>query len=339
MAIRVYLFLTLLLLGVAYSDVCNQCYECDDSDPNYDEVTRVCCACAPSTSSPTTTTTSAPSESGDTAAPTSSTTEEPATTEPYSCAHWTSSRGIFGVAGGYPLNVCYAKWGGATETSESYIYKCSDDHSTVEWWKWIGTTECDDDIATAVKLPFSFDPSLYPEDDYNCAGDPCDYYIIEDGTAHPDQTCPYDVGTEYTSGENDYATWEHKLVLQGCQTFDGLTSTYAKCNEDDGISIFKYSDPYCRGTAVATTFLDGTLQCNYGTGTSVYCFDEEDPDMNMTDASTTTADPDKTPSPVDPQLCSWGNCDDPKPSTSGRYKPSQFIGVCIIFMVAIWFKL
>ena len=52
----------------------------------------------------------------------------------------------------------------------------------------------------AQKLPFTFDPSLYDEDIFSCEGDPCAYYIIQDGTAHPDKRCPYDDGILHTSG-------------------------------------------------------------------------------------------------------------------------------------------
>lgn len=353
MAVKVFLLLA-LLLKLAIGDVCNECFECDAGDAGYDPTIKVCCDCGPddTTKTPTMTpseSTGAPSVTpqGSTRTPTDATgAPTPSTTvEPVSCAHWTSSRAdMFGGTGGAPLNVCIAKWGGSQQSSESFMYKCSDDHKTILYWKWLQTTECDEgDTSTATALPFVFDPDL-DTDSYNCAGDPCDYYIIEDGTSHPDQTCPYDIGIEYNTGKNDYATWEHKLVLQGCQTFNGLTSQYAKCNEDDGISVYQYTDPYCQGTSVKSNY-GATLQCNYGTGTSVYCFDDrttEEPESTIL----TTRDPDDT-SPTDdpddmtsteekhPQHCSWGNC----PSSGGRYKPSQFIAVCMIFMVGIWFKL
>ena len=76
---------------------------------------------------------------------------------------------------------------------------------------WTGTSDCNEGgTATTgpVKLPFVFKPSLYPDTDlFNCADTPCPYFIIEDGTAHPTQTCPYDVGKLYGQGEEDYATW------------------------------------------------------------------------------------------------------------------------------------
>merc|ERR1712129_292920 len=134
-----------------------------------------------------------------------------------------------------------------------------------------------------------FDPVLYPDTDlFNCAPTPCPYFIIEDATAHPTQTCPYDVGKNYLAGEDDYATWHLKLLLQGCQTFDGLTSIKATCSSSGGISLLNYANPTCgAGGLVASPnlFNGGTIECNYGTGRSVYCFDN---DLDDTTTTTTT---------------------------------------------------
>lgn len=169
-------------------------------------------------------------------------------------------------------------------------------------------------------------------------------------------------------GENDYATWSHQLILQGCQSFNGLTSQYAKCSEDNGIEVFHFANPYCDGSVAYTTaaFDKGTIECNYGTGRAVYCFDDiDEPDTTDVDESATTdADTDNTAStnfdsadPSDtavtdpndtastdsdddemsstasnPQLCGFGKC-----SSGQRFKPG-FIGICIV-SIMIWFRL
>ena len=129
------------------------------------------------------------------------------------------------------------------------------------------------------------------------------------------------------------------MILQGCQSFDQETSVYAKCSEANGIEVYSFDNQYCDGTAAYTSevFTDGTIECNYGTGRSVWCFDE-DTDTNSTDSSDGTGAPGSTMSTEEedlgPQHCSTGNCG----SAGERFKPG-FIGFCMAFiMVYFSFK-
>merc|ERR1712176_1655030 len=95
--------------------------------------------------------------------------------------------------------------------------------------------------------------------------------MIMDGTAHPTKSCPYDTGKEYLNGEEDYATWQEKILLQGCQSFDGATSLLLRCSETTkGITMFTFNNPTCDVDGVIggeEMFEQGIIECNYATGT------------------------------------------------------------------------
>merc|ERR1712228_519643 len=120
-------------------------------------------------------------------------------------------------------------------------------------------------------------------------------------------------GKNYLKGEEDYATWHTKLLLQGCMTFDLQTSQQLKCSDTDGITFYNYNVPNCDGGSASTDFEakqdkffdDGLIQCNYGTGRSVYCFDDvttADPTTKPSNSPTTMAPITAMPTSADPTL-------------------------------------
>eukprot|EP01084_Bolivina_argentea_P287812 493889_1 len=294
MALALLLFVGLFQLS--FGDV-EECFECD-----FNEI-GICCG---------------DPEGGGGYYPDTDTTEAPGTTDGdyfgttddadtgYTCNHWISNRfSTFSAAGGAPLDVCFGAFSGVELTSVSYIYTCSEDLSTVEYWSFTGSSDCNADTATIVnQLPFAFDPINYPlGDTFECSADEsCPYYLIEDGTAHPTQTCPFDVGKDYVTGGEDYATWTTNPLLQGCQSWDDETSLLAKCSSTGGITLFSFSNSECDADGLIggeEIFTGGTIECNYGTGRAVYCFDDDD-DLTTTGSPTTTDDDDDTdPSSTD----------------------------------------
>eukprot|EP01084_Bolivina_argentea_P142263 249943_1 len=136
-------------------------------------------------------------------------------------------------------------------------------------------------------------------------------HLIEDGTAHRSQECPFDTGKDYSVDQNaqDYATWHVKLILEGCQSF-GSTSTLLKCDSSSGILQMNFGNDKCDfdpnnngGNTDNKTLNGGVVECNLdpanlglGTGRSVYCSDEIITTVSptTTDAITTKTDTTKT---------------------------------------------
>eukprot|EP01084_Bolivina_argentea_P142264 249944_1 len=220
------------------------------------------------------------------------------------CKHWVSSSGTFGA----PLDVCFGRFGGAEAASVSQMYKCKADGSTVELYDYTGCSDCSCTPTLRTDFNAIFNPIQYPDrDSFNCSGDPCPYYIIEDGTAHRSQECPFDTGKDYSVDQNaqDYATWHVKLILEGCQSF-GSTSTLLKCDSSSGILQMNFGNDKCDfdpnnngGNTDNKTLNGGVVECNLdpanlglGTGRSVYCSDEIITTVSptTTDAITTQTD-------------------------------------------------
>ena len=85
-------------------------------------------------------------------------------------------------------------------------FKYTDDGSTVNLYDYTGCSDCSCTPTLRTDFNVNFNPAANPGDTFNCTGEPCPYYIIEDGTAHPSGECPFDVGKGGIAGGN-YATW------------------------------------------------------------------------------------------------------------------------------------
>eukprot|EP00486_Rosalina_sp_Unknown_P002672 CAMPEP_0201574538 /NCGR_PEP_ID=MMETSP0190_2-20130828/19088_1 /ASSEMBLY_ACC=CAM_ASM_000263 /TAXON_ID=37353 /ORGANISM="Rosalina sp." /LENGTH=382 /DNA_ID=CAMNT_0048002905 /DNA_START=39 /DNA_END=1187 /DNA_ORIENTATION=- len=236
------------------------------------------------------------------------------------CSYWT------GPTGGAPLDVCFGQYGGAETSSVSQMYKCSDDGSTVNLYDYTGCSDCSCAPSLRTDFNVNFNPQANPErDTFNCSGDPCPYYILEDGTAHPSGECPFDVGKGGVQG-GDYATWHVKLFLEGCQT-SGDTSLLLTCSSTKGINVLNFGNDRCDfdpnnggGNTHNSTLPGGEIECNKeysGTGRAFYCSEETTtttgtptsspltsrPSMAPTTAEPTTADPttaQPSQAPLDP---------------------------------------
>lgn len=168
----------------------------------------------------------------------------------------------------------------------STMYTCSADNKSVEYYQYTGSSSCDASSATVYKLN-TFDESTNPGYSFECGGPPCPYYIVEDGVAHPTNTCPYDVGTGGVPGGN-YATWHLKLVLEGCQTDETTnTSILLQCSSSTGVTQLNFDNPRCsfsnNGNTHNETLPGGELTCDsVGTGRTVFCSEEAVPSSEPT---------------------------------------------------------
>merc|ERR1712176_610828 len=170
------------------------------------------------------------------------------------------------------------------------------DNSTVEHWQFVGSSDCNatGGAVSSSQLNFEFDPVNHPDrDTFECRGDPCPYYIIEDGTAHPEPGCPFDTGSGGNAAGH-YATWHVKLILEGCQS-DGQTSVLLACSSTNGITQLNFDNPTCDydGYIGNETLPGGAIDCveqtlGRSTGRSFYCSEET---TTTTTTTTTTLRP------------------------------------------------
>ena len=182
----------------------------------------------------------------------------------------------------------------------SYHDNSTDDGSTVNLFDYTGCSDCSCVSTLRTDFNVNFNPAAYPDrDTFNCSGTPCPYYIIEDGTAHPSGQCPFDVGKGGQVGGN-YATWQVKLLLEGCQT-SGDTSLLMKCSSSQGIQVLNFGNDACDfdpnnggGNTHNSTLPGGEVECNVehqGTGRSFFCSEEEIPTTQMPTETPTTSQP------------------------------------------------
>lgn len=186
--------------------------------------------------------------------------------------------------------------------------KYTDDGSTVNLYDYTGCSDCSCTPTLRTDFNVNFNPAANPGDTFNCTGEPCPYYIIEDGTAHPSGECPFDVGKGGVVGGN-YATWHVKLLLEGCQT-SGDTSLLMKCSSTEGIQVLNFGNDACDfdpnnggGNTYNSTLPGGEVECNVeyqGTGRSFYCSEEEFPTTELPTDAPTTMTPSESPTTAEP---------------------------------------